>query len=129
MPAAIAVPLIVGAASAGASVYASKKNASTGERAARYQTDAANHAADLESIASQQQLDFVKQQEAQRQKEWQATQDRNYSIYQDETRRDDDRYNAQVARREPFRQFGVGAIAQLGQPIPGSLGAMIGGRQ
>lgn len=37
-------------------------------------------------------------------------------------------YNESLARREPFRQFGVRSLAQLGQPIPGvgTLGARMG---
>jgi hypothetical protein len=138
MPAAIAVPLIVGAASAGASVYASRAGSSAAKRGAQLQTNSANYAADLEAKANQRALEFTQAQEAQRQKEFQITQDRNKVIYDAEMARDQSRYDDQQARYTtrrndlaPYRAFGAGSLAQLAQPIPraggpGSLGARMG---
>lgn len=78
---------------------------------------ATREAAQLNAEATQRALDFTKEQEAERKREWEATQQRNYELYQE-----------QQARLEPYRRFGRGSLAQLGQPIyaPGSLGARMG---
>lgn len=133
MPAAIAVPLIIGgasaAASAGASIYASKKNSSAANSAARYQTESANYAADLEAKSAERALAFAKEQEAARQKEWAETQARNKAIYDAEMARDQGRYDDLQSRLAPYRQFGAGSLGQLARPIPGvgTLGARMGG--
>lgn len=133
MPAAILIPAIAsvaaGGAAAGAAVYGSKKSSSAAKSAAQYQTSSANYAADLESKAADRALEFTKQTEAQRLKEWQITQDRNKAIYDQETAREQGRYNDLQARMQPYRNFGAGALGQLSQPIygAGSLGARIGG--
>lgn len=129
MPAAVAVPLIVGAASAGASVYGAKKNSSANKAAAQYQTNSANYAADLEAKAAERALVFAREQEAQRAKEFAETQAKNRAIYDTEQAREQGRYDDLQTRMQPYRQFGVGAIGQLGRPIPraGSLGARLGG--
>lgn len=58
MPAAVAVPLIVGAASAGASMFGASRAADASKKAARTQSDAANKALNLqkEIYQNQQQL-------------------------------------------------------------------------
>jgi len=67
---------------------------------------ASQRAAELEAQAAQAALDFAKQQEEERKREWQQTQDRNYQIYQDEQK-----------RLEPYRRFGRNSLFQLSQPI------------
>lgn len=107
MPAAIAIPLLAAAASTGTAAYVAHEQSSAAEKSARLQTDAANRAGELEAAGASDALSFAKQQEAARQKEWQAAQDLNYTIW---------------ARRQrnlqPFVNFGTGALTQLGQPIP-----------
>lgn len=97
------------------------------------QNRANNRASALEQQSAAAQLQFLREQEAQRAKEWQATQDRNYGIYQDETQYG----RAQIAQRygdlAPYRNLGTKAIGQLLQPIvqrpaPGSLATMMGSR-
>lgn len=122
MPAAIAIPAIAtaiaGGSSAAAGIYSAHKQGSAAARAAQLQTDAANHAADLEAKSAADALTFARQQEATRQQEFNQTQAQNFGQYQE-----------QQARLSPFRQLGAGAVSQLGQPIPrGSIGAYMGGR-
>lgn len=117
------------AASAGSSIYAANKTASTAQASAATQAAAANRAAELEAQSSSSALDFTKQQEAERQAEWNATQARNFQIHQDDVAREQGRYDALQARLEPYRRFGAGAVSQMGQPIPGSMGALMGGRR
>ncbi len=76
-------------------------------KAAKYQTDYANRAAELEAKSAQDALSFAREQEAERKKEWEATRDLNYGIWR-----------AREANLRPFRSFGMGAIGQLAQPIP-----------
>lgn len=118
MPAAVAVPLITAGVAGGASIYGAHRASRSSDRAAQYQTQQANYAADLEAKAQAEALAFLKEQEAARRREWQMTQDRNYQLYQE-----------REERLSPYRRFGAGAIAQMGQPIPraGSLGARMGG--
>lgn len=56
---------IAGGAAAGATVYGAHKTASAAKNSAKLQTDAANHAADVEAASARETLDFTKQ-EAQR---------------------------------------------------------------
>lgn len=131
MPAAIAIPLITAAASTGAGIDANHASNSAANRAAGVQSNTANHAADIESKSAADALQFQREQEAERQKEWQSTQDRNYGIYQDETNYGRAQTAQRYANLAPYRNLGTGAIAQLMQPInqrpaPGSVAALMG---
>lgn len=64
MPAAVAVPLIAGAAGAGASLYGAKKASDTARAAGATQADAANRAAELEYQAQQDALRFMRDEAA-----------------------------------------------------------------
>jgi ribonuclease HI len=127
MPVAVATG-IAGIAGAGASVYGSKKSSRAAKTAAQYQSNQANYAADLEAKAAAASLEFAKQQEAQRAKEFADTQARNKAIYDAEVTRDQGRYDQRQSGLAPFRQFGYGSLSQMAQPIPrtGSLGSMMG---
>ena len=131
MPAIVAAAAIAAAGTVGSSVYAARSGARGARQAADAQTRAANYGADLEAKAAEQALVFAKEQEAARQREWQAAQDRNRAIYDTEQAREQGRYDDLQARLAPYRRFGRNAIGQMGRPIPGSpipgsLGARIG---
>lgn len=91
---------------AGASLIGQRMQNTANTRASDAQRDAANYAADLEHQSAQDVLAFQKEQEAQRQKEWAQTQQRNWELEQ-----------ARLARAEPFRQAGVRSLGQLLMPI------------
>lgn len=60
MPAAIAIPAIIGAAGIGAQVYGAHKAAGASKDAAKIQSDAANRAIDYSQRATDQSLDFLR---------------------------------------------------------------------
>lgn len=131
MPAAIAIPAIIGAATAGASVYSARSGNKASTAAARLQTQQANYAADLEAKAAAEALEFTKAQEATRRAEFNQAQARNYDLYQRAEARDEARYAQDQANKKPFREFSLGAMGQMGQPIykpgqrrPGTLGSL-----
>jgi hypothetical protein len=99
------------------------------DKAAQLQYDAAMRAAQLQATAQAQQLDFLKAQEAQRQKEFADTQTLNKGIYDQDVAREQGRYDDLQARMAPYRQFGVGALGQFQNPIypNGSIQARMGG--
>jgi hypothetical protein len=105
MPPAVGMA-IAGIASAGAGVYGANKQASAANRSAALQTAAANHAADLETQAAERSLAFQQQQADLTQRNYLDTRNFNRQVYAD-----------QQARLAPYRQFGQGAITQLGLPI------------
>jgi hypothetical protein len=74
-------------------------------------------AGNLEAQAAHEALDFARQQEDERKREWEAAQQRNYEIWQGRER-----------NLQPYRQAGAASLGQLAQPIPGagSLGALMG---
>lgn len=119
MPAIAAAPVFYAAVAGGAATlgkaYMDSRSAKSATKA---QVEAANNASAIEAKSAQDALDFAKEQEAARQREWQSAQDRNYGIYLQQ-RKD----------LEPYRRLGAGAIGQMARPIPrsGSLGQMIGG--
>lgn len=63
MPAAIAIPLIMGAASVGASVVSAKMASNTAKKASQIQVDASNKAMDYQQQSQQRALDFIGQQQ------------------------------------------------------------------
>lgn len=130
MPAAVAIPIITGAMGAGAAVYGANKQSAGARAAAASQASTANYAADLESKAAADQLTFAKQQEAERQAEWQKTQGQNQSNYLADVARQQGNIDAKVGRLSPYINWGYGSIGQLMQPTPnrpGSLRSRIGG--
>lgn len=85
------------------------------------QYDASLRSLAMQETANREQLAFLKDQEAARQREYQSTQNLNLRLYGEE-----------VDRREPFRRFAAGSLRQLSQPIygpgqgqPGSLRGMM----
>lgn len=120
MPIGVGTAMVIaGGASAGASAYGAHKQASSANKSARLQTDAANQAAVLTSADTDKALQFQRDAEAERQREWKATQDRNYQIYQTEQAQTLGELAARRGRVAPFAQAGYGALRQMAQPIPG----------
>lgn len=109
--------LISGLASGGAGVFGAHAQTSAAQSAAKLNVDSANHAADLESTANAQALQFQKDREIERQKEFDRAQQQNYDIYQNETAYTRSQNAAQTARRAPFVNAGTGALGQLLTPI------------
>lgn len=70
-----------------------------------------DRAAELEAEAASASLAFLKEQEATRRSEWQATQEKNYKLYRE-----------QQERLAPYRQMGQASLGQLGRPIPKGSG-------
>lgn len=119
MPAAVAVPLIVAGASAGASAYAANRQSNAAAEGARLQTNSADLGARLQSRASADQLRFLQAQDA-----------RQNAQYLDEQRYNRQQAADELARREPFRQFSLGTLSQLSRPLnqrrpAGSLGEVV----
>lgn len=133
MPAAVLIPAIAtlagGGVAAGASIYGAKKTSSTAQAAAQNQAAQAKYAADLEAQGNANALAFAQQQEAERAKEFQQTQQQNLGLFQQDQARQQANLDARTTRLAPYTQFGAGAIGQLGRPIPagGSIGAMFQG--
>lgn len=130
MPAAIAIPLITSAASAGATIYGASRASGAAKRSAQYGMQQANYAANLEAQAADKALAFAKEQEAARQQEFKATQDRNYQLWQADQAREQGRYDDLQSRMQPYRRLGAGAVGQmmhLPVSLPGTLGARMGG--
>jgi hypothetical protein len=124
MPAAIPIALAVGTAGGGAaagyfgmkgSKQAAQLQSAAAMRAAQLQTDAANRAADVSSASNDATLKFQQDAEAERKKEFYDTQQQNLV-----------KYNEELARRQPFVDMGVGALAQIGRPRPMQAGAAPG---
>lgn len=79
MPAAIAIPLALGAGTATAGIVGAKMQSGAAEDAASLQTQAANHAADVQAKSAADALAFQKQQAAQDLANAQAAQQGNYN--------------------------------------------------
>jgi len=137
MPAAIAVPAIFAAGSTIAGIFGTRSNNKAVSNAARVQQQQNNYAAELEAKATEEALKFARESEATRRSEFDRTQGMNRDLYdradalaREQQAWERERYNQEVARKEPFRKFGLGAIAGLGKPIyapgtaPGTLGSM-----
>lgn len=103
MPAAVVIPLIAGAATAGASIYQSHKTSDASQKAAADQIAAANHAADLKAQSDKEALQFQQQQAAVAQDNFVKAQQASYEQWA--TRED---------RLAPFRSLGSGAVSTLG---------------
>lgn len=102
-PVIIASMIAAGGATAGAAI-----NASGAKSAAQTNAGAATSAGELQAQAAANALAFEQQQADVAQKNFLGTQQFNRQVYND-----------QQARLAPYRAAGAGAIAQLGQPIPG----------
>lgn len=98
-------------------IYANRAQTSAARDAADAQTRAANYAADIQGQGAAAQLEFLREQEATRRREFEETQSRNFALAQEEqgyTRGLDAR---RYENLEPYRRVGVGSLYQLGQPI------------
>lgn len=115
MPAAVAIPLIIGAASTAATVgvgmYGASKQAGAARQATAATTSSNNRAAELEAQSARESLAFLKSQEAARQAEHTRTEALNL-----------DQYNQQGARLQPYRTLGSSAVDQLLPRMQGGTG-------
>lgn len=102
------------AVNAATNIYGAHTQANASRDALNAETTATDRATAAQAKANADALQFQKDVEARRQLEWQTTQDKNFALYNDS-----------LARLAPFRNLGTGAVAQLGQPIPRSLGALL----
>lgn len=128
MPPIVAASIIGAVGTGATAAITSRSSSRAAKSAAQYQSNQANYAADLEAKSAAAALEFAKQQELTRAKEFADTQARNKAIYDAETARDQGRYDERRSGLAPFRQFGYGSLGQLARPIPrvGSLGSMMG---
>lgn len=122
---ALAIGAITGAG-AGATAYAAHKTSSAAEKASDASTAAANRAAELEAQSAAEALAFQKDEAAREQGNFENTQRLNYEQYLEEQ-----------ARLQPYRNLGLGSLAQMASGIPrrttattskvGTLGSVMGG--
>lgn len=120
---ALAIGAITGA---GATTYAAHKSSSAAEKASDASTAAANRAAELEAQSAAEALAFQKDEAAREQGNFENTQRLNYEQYLEEQ-----------ARLQPYRNLGLGSLAQMASGIPrrttattskaGTLGSVMGG--
>lgn len=98
-------------------LFAARSANNAADRAAQLNSAAALRAAELESQGNAEQLAFLKSQEAERQREWQQTQDTNMGLFRE-----------REGRLAPYRALGPQSLGQLLMPIPRTrtLGAMLG---
>jgi Ni/Co efflux regulator RcnB len=102
----------VGAASSAAATVAQARAArkaaeiqsAASTRAAELQTNAATAAAGTAGASNDATLKFEQQKEAERKAEWERVQALNL-----------EQFNADLARRQPYMDKGLGALAQMGQ--------------
>lgn len=94
-------------------VLTARSQARSADRSLQSELDAQRESTAAQSKSAADQLQFLKDQEAARQKEFEKTQALNL-----------DQYNQQLARSAPFRAIGVNALARLGRPI--SVGSAMG---
>jgi hypothetical protein len=110
---AAAIALGVGAASSAASAVAQSRaarkaaeiQAAAATRAAELQTTAATAAAGTAGASNDATLTFEREKEAERKAEWERVQRLNL-----------EQFNADLARRQPYMDKGLGALTQMGQP-------------
>lgn len=120
---ALAIGAITGA---GATAYAANKSSSASEKASAASVAAANRAAELEAKSAAEALAFQKDEAAREQANFENTQRLNYEQYLEEQ-----------ARLQPYRNLGLGSLAQMASGIPrrttattskvGTLGSVMGG--
>lgn len=124
MPAAVAVPLIIAGASAGASAYAANRQSGAASEAANLQARSGDRSARMQQMANAQQLAFLRQQDTRQNAQY--LEEQQYSRgndamlnarYLDEQAYLRDQRAQDLARREPFRRTSVGALSQLMNPI------------
>jgi hypothetical protein len=136
MPAAVAAAIISGVAGTAATVYSASKQSSTSKALANQQGTAASQAAELEAKSAADQLAFLREQEATRKAEWEKTQAANLAMYNSSYGTANAQYQQRQENLAPYRGLGLGALGQMGRPIPqvvapktaaGTIGALIGG--
>lgn len=114
---------------AAAGIYGARTQANAANQSAQAQIEAANRAAELQYQSTQEALKFQRENEEQRRKEHADTEARNFGIYQDERDYTRGQRDQTLARLAPYRGMGLGALAQLGKPIPmaapGSIGDLL----
>ena len=112
-----------------AGIYGARTQANAANQSAQAQIDAANRAAELQYQSTQEALKFQRENEEQRRKEHADTEARNFGIDQDERDYTRGQRDQTLARLAPYRGMGLGALAQLGKPIPmaapGSIGDLL----
>lgn len=114
---AIALGLSVGAGTAGTAL-AARSQAKSANRAADLQTAAANRALDLQTTAANRAADVQAKANAdtltfEREKEGTRINELN-----DLNERNLVKFNEDLARRQPYMNQGLGALAQMGQALP-----------
>jgi hypothetical protein len=87
-------------------LFGAKSANKASDRAANLQYQATLRSLAMQEAANREQMAFLRDQEATRQREFKGTQDLNLRLY-----------NEGVQRREPFRQFAIGSLRQLSNPI------------
>lgn len=133
---------VIGAAT---NIYGARASAAAGRDASAAQIAAANTSAAAQAKATADALKFQEDQLAEQKRQFDATQAQNYGLYQDETAynrgvqarsealtRDQIAYQREQeaqrrARLLPYSNAGLGALAQVGQPMPrtGTLGTLM----
>lgn len=120
MPAGIPIAMAVGSAygahvQGAAASKAAKLQAQTARMAAYGESEAAKKAAEVAGAANDATLKFEQEKEGTRKAEWDATQAANLV-----------KFNEDLARRQPYMDMGVGALAQMSRPRPPQAGAAPG---
>jgi hypothetical protein len=95
---------VAGKLQANAASRAAKMQADAATKAAELQTTAANNASASATTSNDATLQFERDKEAERKTEWDKTQALNL-----------EQFNADLARRQPYMNQGLGALAQMGQ--------------
>jgi hypothetical protein len=124
MPAAIPIALAIGTAGGGAAAgyfgmkgsnRAAATQSAASDRAAALQATAASRAADVAAASTADTLKFEQQKETTRKQELDDLNARNLV-----------KFNEDLARRQPYMDMGVGALAQMGRPMVPQAGAAPG---
>lgn len=100
----------------------SRSQTRSADRGLQAELDAQREAAALQSKSAADQLQYLKDVEAERKKEFDASEARNYGIYQDERDYDRNVFNQRQARLSPYRAIGSNALAAFGRPIGQVMG-------
>ena len=119
MPAAVAIPLALGAGTATAGIIGAKMQSSAAKDAADLQTQAANHAADVQAKSAADALAFQKQQAAMDQARAEAAQRGNYDQWA--ARQGRLSTLGQMVGMKPFQIPAYVPIANLSQVTPNGI--------
>lgn len=104
-------------ANVGTNIYANRTQSRAAQIAADREAEAAKFAAERQAQSEAAQLDFLKEQEAQRKLEAARTQQLNLNAANVEGQRQSDMYNRREGNLTPYRNIGEGAATVLGDLI------------